>query len=165
MGPAALVRHLTRPHPPPSLPGLTTLPHPQGLLELMVGALYASSIDLGADNVEPIYRAADAMQARRPPLHLEALPGAGGSGRAARSLAIFCKSRLRLSVFGATGCTRAHAHTLSSQPTFPARPLPAQMPALMAACESYLAATCFDDPEADPEWVGAVYDLACDLSR
>jgi hypothetical protein len=27
------------------------------------------------------------------------------------------------------------------------------MPALMAACESYLAATCFEDPEADPHWV------------
>ncbi|KAI8466622.1 MAG: hypothetical protein J3K34DRAFT_433223 [Monoraphidium minutum] len=73
----------------------------QSLLELMVGALYASSIDLGPDNVEPIYRAADAMQ----------------------------------------------------------------MPALMAACEGYLASTCFDDPGADPAWVCAVYDLACDLSR
>ncbi|KIZ03876.1 hypothetical protein MNEG_4083 [Monoraphidium neglectum] len=74
---------------------------PQELLELMVGALYASSIDLGPDNVEPVYRAADAMQ----------------------------------------------------------------MPALMAACESYLAYTAFEDPEADPAWITAVYDLACDLSR
>ncbi|KIY98995.1 hypothetical protein MNEG_8969 [Monoraphidium neglectum] len=73
----------------------------QELLELMVGALYASSIDLGPDNVEPVYRAADAMQ----------------------------------------------------------------MPALMAACESYLASTAFEDPEADPAWITAVYDLACDLSR
>lgn len=40
-----------------------------------------------------------------------------------------------------------------------------QMPALMTACENYLASTCFDDPEADPAWVAAVYDLACDLSR
>jgi len=40
-----------------------------------------------------------------------------------------------------------------------------QMPALMAACESYLASTCFEDPEADPLWISAVYDLACDLSR
>ena len=28
----------------------------------MVGALYASSIQLSPDNVEPVYRAADAMQ-------------------------------------------------------------------------------------------------------
>lgn len=40
-----------------------------------------------------------------------------------------------------------------------------QMPALMAACESYLASTAFEDPEADPAWITAVYDLACDLSR
>ena len=40
-----------------------------------------------------------------------------------------------------------------------------QMPALMAACESYLAATCFDDADADAAWVCAVYDLATDLSR
>jgi hypothetical protein len=39
------------------------------------------------------------------------------------------------------------------------------MPALMAACESYLAATCFEDPEADPLWINAVYDLAWELSR
>jgi hypothetical protein len=39
------------------------------------------------------------------------------------------------------------------------------MPALMAACENYLATTCFEDPEADPLWVCGVYDLACDLSR
>lgn len=32
--------------------------HAQSLLELMVGALYASRIELGPDNVEPVYRAA-----------------------------------------------------------------------------------------------------------
>ena len=39
------------------------------------------------------------------------------------------------------------------------------MPAVMAACESYLASTCFDDPDAEPLWVCAAYDLAWDLSR
>ncbi len=65
-----------------------------------------------------------------------------------------------------TACKAAHETRATNQSQRnPQKHQPNQMPALMAACESYLASTCFEDPEADDLWINAVYDLACDLIR